>query len=160
MILQMKLHRAGGLRGAVRSFVRSNTFRYSLLSTFLTVAAFGQCTFTVSPGPKAFVDANGAVDRAGDPLVIQVTASAQTCAWTADATDGFATVVGTPGGTGNGSVTYSIPVNSTNAARTTTLNVAGTAIALKQDLPRPHKVLTDVLPNGGPVPAISSTEST
>ncbi len=118
----------------------------ALLLIVLTVAAFGQCTFTVSPGPKAFVDANGAVDRAGDPLVIQVTASAQTCAWTADATDGFATVVGTPGGTGNGSVTYSIPVNSTGQPLTTTLNVAGNAIALKQDLTVTK--FDDVLPGG------------
>ena len=106
----------------------SAAVRCGLLSALLSVAAFGQCTFTVTPGPKAWVDANGAIDRAGDPLVIQVTASAQNCAWTADASDGFATVVGTPGGTGNGSVTYSIPVNSTGQPLTTTLNVAGNQI--------------------------------
>jgi RHS repeat-associated protein len=110
------------------------------------MAAFGQCTFTVSSGGNAYVDANGAIDLAGDPLVIQVTASAQTCAWTADATDGFATVSGASTGTGNGSVTYMIPANpSPTVARTTTLNVAGNAIILKQNAT--VTTFQDVLPN-------------
>ena len=57
----------------------------------------------------------------------------------------FATVSGTPGGTGNGSLTYSIPTNTTNVARTTTLNIAGTAITLTQDATA--SLFTDVLPN-------------
>jgi RHS repeat-associated protein len=130
-----------------RQLLQSFTLlRYGTLPFLLSMAAFGQCTFTVGSGANAYVDARGAVDLAGDPLVIQITASAQTCVWTADATDGFATVTGPTSGTGNGSVTYSIPANpSPTVARTTTLNVGGNAITLKQNAT--VTTFQDVLPN-------------
>ena len=115
----------------------------------LSATAFGQCIFTVTPPSpfptRVYVDSSGFLDLAQDPLVIQVTASAQTCAWTADGSDGFATIVGTPGATGNGSLTYSITPNSTGVARTTTLNIAGTAITLTQN--GTQSLFSDVPPN-------------
>ena len=69
--------------------------RYGLVACLFSVAAFGQCTFTVNPSGQVYTDSLGYIDLASDPLVIQVTASAQNCAWTADASDGFATVQGT-----------------------------------------------------------------
>jgi RHS repeat-associated protein len=124
----------------------THALRCGLFLSFFTVTAFGQCTFTINPGANAYVDANGAVDLAGDSLVIQVTASAQTCSWSADATDGFASVNGANTGTGNGSVTYTIPANpSLTLARTTTLDIAGNAITLKQNAT--VTTFEDVLPN-------------
>ena len=132
-----------------RAKVSALAFRYGLLVGFSSLAAFAQCTFTVTPPSpfpsKVFVDSLGYLNVAHDPLVIPVTASAQTCAWTADATDGFATVSGPTGATGNGSVTYSIPQNTTNASRTVTLNIAGTAITLTQYATA--SLFTDVPPN-------------
>jgi RHS repeat-associated protein len=139
-------HSLDVVRWVARRFFPLRTFRCWILLSLLSGAAFAQCTFTVSSGGNAYVDSSGAVDLAGDPLVIQVTASAQTCAWTADATDGFATISGANSGTGNGSVTYTIPANpSSTAARTTTLNVAGNAITLKQNATL--TTFQDVLPN-------------
>lgn len=97
-----------------------------------TAAAFGQCTFTVTPSGQAFADSLGYLDTNHDPLVIHVTASSQTCGWTADASDGFATVSGAASGTGNGSVTYSVSANTTAAARSVVLHIAGNAITLTQ----------------------------
>ncbi len=149
MIRRSSWRWVGCVQGRLAAFVRSRALRGGVISGLLSVAAFGQCTFTVTPPSpfpaKVYVDSNGKLDLAADSLVIQVTASAQTCAWTADASDGFATVSGTPGGTGNGSLTYSIPTNTTNVARTTTLNIAGTAITLTQDATA--SLFTDVLPN-------------
>ena len=149
MIWRSGLRLVECVRGVAAALVRSKAVRGGVISGVLGVAAFGQCTFTVTPPSpfpaKVSVDSKGKLNLAGDSLVIQVTASAPTCAWTADATDGFATVSGTPGGTGNGSLTYSIPTNTTNAARTTTLNIAGTAITLTQYATA--SLFTDVPPN-------------
>src|SRR5215469_4302394 len=103
--------------------------RCGMLAALFTTAAFGACTFTVTPPSQAanavLVDSLGFLDLAKDPLVIQITASGQTCAWTADASDGFATVSGSNSGTGNGSLTYTVAANTTGVARSTTLNIAG-----------------------------------
>ncbi len=149
MVRRSRLRLGGCAQGFAAAFARSKFVCGGLMSLMLSAAAFGQCTFTVTPPSpfpgKVFVDSNGKLDLAGDPLVIAVTASAQTCAWTADPGDGFATVSGTPGGTGNGSLTYSIPTNTTNLARTTTLNIAGIPITLTQDATA--SLFTDVPPN-------------
>ena len=121
------------------------SLRYGLVAALFAVAAFGQCTFTVSPSLQVYTDSLGYIDQAHDPLVIQVTASAQTCSWTADATDGFATVTGSHTGTGNGSVTYSMPTNTTGSPQTVTLNIAGNAVTLTQDFTA--TAFSDVLPN-------------
>ncbi len=138
--------------GAIAS---TQVARAAFLAAFFGLAAFGQCTFTVTPPSpfpgKVYVDSLGFLDLAHDPLTIQVTASAQTCAWTADATDGFATVTGTPGATGNGSITYSISQNTTNASRTVTLTIAGSPVTLTQDAT--PSTFVDVTPND-PVNAV------
>jgi hypothetical protein len=112
--------------------------------TLLSTAAFGQCTFPISPSTQANVDSLGSIDIAGDPRVIQISASDPGCAWTADASDGFATVSGANTGTGDGSVTWSIPANTTGLARSVTLNVAGNPINLTQDAT--PSTFADVLP--------------
>ena len=124
----------------------AKALRCGLLSVLLSAAAFGQCSFTLSPGANVYVDANGYIDLSNDPLVIQVTASSQTCAWTVDSSDGFATVASSTGNPGNGSVTYSIPANHTGASQTTTLHIAGKTLTLKQDATVTR--FADVLPNG------------
>ena len=105
---------------------------YGLFTVLFSIAAFGQCTFTVNPSSPVYVDSLGHIDLAGNPLVIQITASAETCAWTADANDGFATVSGADSGTGNGSVTFSITENKSGADQSVSLMVAGNAVTLTQ----------------------------
>src|SRR6185437_3414763 len=97
-----------------------------------SAAAFGQCSFTVNPSGTAYADSLGYLDTAHDPLVIQVTASSQNCAWTADPSDGFASVSSGVSGSGNGSVTYTIAPNTTNLVRTVVLHIAGNGITLTQ----------------------------
>ena len=97
--------------------------RIALLAVLASIASYGQCTFTVSPSPAY-------ADSTGQTVVLQVTASAQTCGWTA-ASNGFATVSGGTG-TGNGSVSYLLPSNTTGADRTVALTVAGNTVTLTQ----------------------------
>jgi hypothetical protein len=61
----------------------------AVLFLAFAAAAFGQCTFTVNPSGRAYSDSLGYLDTSHDPLVIQATASAQTCARTADSSDGL-----------------------------------------------------------------------
>ena len=153
MIRDSRFHLGGEVWRQVGFFVRPQVLRCGLLSALLSAAAFGQCTYTVTPGPNVYVDANGTIDLAGDPLVVQVTASAQNCSnpWTVTPAAGsFASVASSTGNSGNGSFTLSVPVNSTGAARTTTLSLTGPStpitITLKQDLTVTK--FADVLPNG------------
>ncbi|MEP6715213.1 MAG: S-layer homology domain-containing protein, partial [Terriglobia bacterium] len=94
------------------------------LAALAAVAAFGQCTYTVTP-LASFVDS-----ALQGGIAVQVTSSAPACTWTASST-GFA-VADTPSGTGNGTVHYSVPANATGADRITALTVAGQTVTLTQ----------------------------
>ena len=148
MIRDSRFQLVEDVRRLVGSFFRPQILRCGLLSALLSVAAFGQCTYTLSPGPKVYVDANGVIDLAQDPLVIQVTASAPPCSnpWTVGST-GFATVASSTGNSGNGSVTLSVPAftSTTGSARTTPVTIAGVTLTLQQDLTVTR--FADVLPN-------------
>ena len=105
--------------------------RFALPAALFSVAAFAQCTYTVT-APNSF-GGTLYVDASQQTLTIQITASSQSCQWTA-ASNGFATLSGASSGTGNGSVSYSIAANPTTTYtdRTVTLQIAGLAVPLIQ----------------------------
>ncbi|MEO5821834.1 MAG: BACON domain-containing carbohydrate-binding protein [Vicinamibacteraceae bacterium] len=82
------------------------------------------CTYTVTPTSAGYGPGGGSA-------TINVTPSASTCAWTASTNATWATLTGTAGGTGTGSLGYSVGPN-TGLARTAQLTVAGTAVTITQ----------------------------
>ena len=136
----MKLSPAKSIFGRVPQTPLScgaGVFKLISLAALAAAAAFGQCTYTVTP-LAPFVDST-----LQSGIAVQVTTSAPACAWTASST-GFA-VADTPSGTGNGTVHYSVPVNSTGADRVTTLTVAGQIVTLTQRYTA--AAFSDVLPD-------------
>jgi hypothetical protein len=90
----------------------------------VTQAAFSpSCNYTISP-PSLNVAVGG-----GSGSVNVTTAS--TCAWTAVSNAAWITVTGGAGGTGNGSVAYTVAAN-TGAARNGTVTIAGQAFTVNQ----------------------------
>jgi hypothetical protein len=70
---------------------------------------------------------------AGGTAAISVTAPS-TCAWTAVSSATFLTVTQGASGTGSGTVQFTVAANS-GPARTATLTITGTAIAITQSAP-------------------------
>jgi hypothetical protein len=103
------------LGGVVRTTDMGNSDAY--------VAGFNTCTLAAAPSTVAF-------PAAGGPATVTITGGAG-CAWTADS--GVAWVVALPkSGTANGVVVLTAAANTTGAARTGTVTVAGTSIAVSQ----------------------------
>jgi hypothetical protein len=67
---------------------------------------------------------------------VAVTASAATCAWTATANVGWLTLSSGASGTGNGTVAFTVAVN-TGAARSGTLTIGGQTFTVSQNAPPP-----------------------
>ncbi|MEO8257918.1 MAG: BACON domain-containing carbohydrate-binding protein [Acidobacteriota bacterium] len=88
------------------------------------------CTFTVAPTSQSV----GAAASTGQ---VTITASAQTCAWTATSAASWLTISSGGSGMGNGTTRYSVAANSTNAVRTGTLTVAGQTVTFTQARPTP-----------------------
>ena len=82
------------------------------------------CTFTIAPASLSFTEdgGNGA---------IAITASFQTCAWTASSGASWVTLSATAG-TGSGTLAYQVASNGSADARTTTVAVAGQSHAVSQ----------------------------
>jgi hypothetical protein len=81
------------------------------------------CELSVSPQSESFA-------ASGGDGTVRVTASGSNCGWSAASNVPWITVAATAGN-GNGSVRYSVAAN-TGAARTGTMNVAGTTISVTQ----------------------------
>ena len=107
---------AGGPRSAV----------VSVAGFPITVAqpCGASCGYSLSPTGSSPTSAAGQGS-------VTVTCSAQTCAWTAASNVPWITVAANSGGTGNGSVTYSVAAN-TGAARVGTLTIAGQTFTVNQ----------------------------
>ncbi len=78
------------------------------------------CTFVVSPANLSFPGSGGAI-------TVSVTASDQSCTWTANTASTFLTL-GTTSGTGNGTVVVSAPANPSNIPLTGSVTIAGNII--------------------------------
>ena len=95
-------------------------------STF-TVTQSASCSFTLNPFSVQADPASGASGT------FSVTASSNTCAWTAvSANPDFISVTSGVSGTGNGTVGYSVQPNRTVTARSGTINVGNTALTVYQ----------------------------
>ena len=55
------------------------------------------------------------------------------CSWTASNSASWVTITSGPGGTGNGTVHFSVAANTTGAARSASLTVGGQSVLLSQD---------------------------
>jgi hypothetical protein len=123
---------AGGAgNGSVTYSVASNTSA-SQRNGSLTVAGQavnvtqGGCTFTISPTSQSMASGGG-------PGTATVTASASTCQWTATSSVGWVTInSGSASGTGSRTVSYTVAANTTTSARSTSLTIAGRALAVSQ----------------------------
>jgi hypothetical protein len=82
------------------------------------------CSYTIQPGGQT-------MPAAGGPGTIDVTAAANTCAWTAVSNAGWITITGGGSGAGNGRVTFNAAANS-GGSRTGTISVAGQTFTLSQ----------------------------
>jgi Viral BACON domain len=86
------------------------------------------CTLSISPGSTNYTEAGGATN-------ISITASTQSCAWTATSPAGWVTV-GPASGAGSGSVTVTAGVNS-GSARNANVTIAGQTLVVTQDAASP-----------------------
>ncbi|HEY7545377.1 MAG TPA: BACON domain-containing carbohydrate-binding protein, partial [Blastocatellia bacterium] len=86
------------------------------------------CSFMISPTSTTVV-------AAGGTGTVTVTATLQSCGWTAVSNDAFITVTAPPGGvgTGSGSVSYSVAANPASTPRTGTITIAGETFTVNQD---------------------------
>jgi hypothetical protein len=124
--------RAGDGQGAVTMSVSANTG----VARQGTVLIAGQgysvsqaaappagCQFTVTPPGESF-------GTSGGEGTLRVAASAPTCAWAAVSNAPWITIAG-GGGSGNGTLRYVVAANG-GAARTGTISIAGTTVAVTQ----------------------------
>ncbi len=81
------------------------------------------CTYSISPTSASYTSAGGTGS-------VNVTAGAG-CAWTAVSNDGWITITSGASGSGNGTVNYSVAVNS-GAARNGTMTIAGQTFTVTQ----------------------------
>ena len=92
---------------------------------FTVTQAAGACTFTLSPAVAKQFGQNGGTGS--------VAVSCGTgCAWTPVSSAGWVTL-GATGGTGAGSVTYTVGKNTTTSARTATITISGQTHTISQD---------------------------
>ena len=91
----------------------------------LPALSLAQCTFTLSPTSASFTSSS-------NDSVVQVTASAPTCAWTATSQTSWITISFGFSGTGNGSVGFTVLQNSAFTQRSGSLKIAGVTFNVTQ----------------------------
>jgi uncharacterized repeat protein (TIGR03803 family) len=118
--------------GTVRYTVPGNTNTTGLIGT-MTIAdqtftvnqAPGGCTFKLSPKSKKF-------KAAGGPGTVMVKPNFSDCEWTATSTNDWITITAGDSGEGKGTVTYSVPANTSTNVLTGTITVAGETFTVTQ----------------------------
>jgi carboxypeptidase family protein/Big-like domain-containing protein len=135
----------GGLAAGTVSLTASAvSYRATTLTVALTaderadiVLPRVTCTFTVSPTSFAF----SAVGGVG---TVTIASQEKGCTWTAKSNDSFLTMVSGASGLDNGTVSFSAAPNPVGffdeplrLARSGTLIIAGAAVTVSQDAPRP-----------------------
>ena len=83
------------------------------------------CSFPLSPGGYSFSSSPGTGS-------ITVTPSSNSCSWTAISNDSWITITSGSSGTGNGSINYSVAVNSDASARTGVIILADQIFTIAQ----------------------------
>ena len=82
------------------------------------------CAYSINPTSQSV----GAAGGAGTAIAVSTTSS---CSWTASSNASWLTITSAPGGSGNGTVNFTVAAN-TGAARTGTLTVAGLTFSVNQ----------------------------
>jgi Viral BACON domain/Putative binding domain, N-terminal len=82
------------------------------------------CSYTIQPGGQTMA-------AAGGPGIIDVTATAGTCSWSAVSNAGWVSITSGAAAAGNGRVTFDVAANA-GASRTGTISVAGQTFTLTQ----------------------------
>jgi hypothetical protein len=83
------------------------------------------CSFTISPTSKSFTASGGTGS-------VSVSTPASTCAWTAASNASWITIKSGASGQGNGTVSYSVAVNTGRNTRTGTMTIAGQTFTVQQ----------------------------
>ena len=113
------------------------------------------CTFTIAPTTASFTADGGSGE-------IVVTASAPTCAWTAQPSVGWIAIQGASGGTGSGRLRFAVAANAATTARSGSLVVAGSTVAITQAAapttpPTPDPCTITVAPTAASFPSTGGT---
>jgi hypothetical protein len=88
------------------------------------------CSFSISPTSQNVADAGGSGS-------IAITASANTCGWTATTSAPWIGLSGARSGNGNGTVPFTVAANTTTTARSATIAAAGKTFTVTQAAPPP-----------------------
>lgn len=91
----------------------------------VTITQDSGCSFGISPSSASYTTSGGSGS-------VAVTANNQTCLWVAGSNNSWITVTSGASGTGNGTVNYSVAVNS-GAARNGSISIAGQSFSVAQD---------------------------
>jgi len=83
------------------------------------------CTYTILPTSQSFPSSGGTGS-------VTVTPSSSRCAWTATESLDWVTITSGASGTGNGTVTYSVSINSSGTSRTGNITIAGQTFPISQ----------------------------
>jgi hypothetical protein len=113
------------------------------------------CTFTIAPTTASFAADGGSSE-------VVVTASAPTCAWTAQPSVSWIAIQGASGGTGSGRLRFAVAVNTATVARSGALVVAGSTVGISQAAasptpPTPDPCTITVAPTAASFPSAGGT---
>jgi all-beta uncharacterized protein/BACON domain-containing protein len=90
----------------------------------VSISQSAPCSYSISPS-------NDTIDKAARTGTVSVTTQSG-CAWTAVSNASWITITNGSSGTGNGTVTFTVPANTTGSDRTGTLTIAGRTFTLTQ----------------------------
>jgi hypothetical protein len=130
----------------------SRTGTLTIAGQTVTVSQAGttaSCTFSLSIS-------SATLTAVGGTQAIGVTASAPTCAWTAQSSATFVTIASGSPGTGNGTVTLGIKSNG-GAERTATVTIAGLSVGITQGAPLPTADLNSGCPQQAAAPTTDTS---
>ncbi len=103
---------------------RTGTIQAAGKTFNITQSGATSCTYSISPSSRSF-NANGGT------ATVSVSTSTG-CTWTASRNTSWITITGGSSGTGNGTVSYRVDVNSNTTSREGTLTIAGKMFLVTQ----------------------------
>ena len=90
----------------------------------VTISQNAPCTYGISP-------MNDTIDKGGGTRTVSVTTQ-YGCTWTAMSNASWITITSGSGGTGNGTVSFTVAPNTTGNERNGTLTIAGKTFTLTE----------------------------
>ena len=93
--------------------------------TFTVTQVAAACTFTLSATNAAYANAGGSSN-------VTVTANGTNCSWTAVSNNAFITITAGTNGTGNGTVDYTVAVNTNTSPRNGTMTIGAQTFTVTQ----------------------------